>query len=437
MKNKLFYLTKTSLNRKIKSKWFLIVNILLIVCIIGLINMDNLINMFGGDFNKTTKIYVLNNTNIDTTDDLLIKYIDDTNKQFGDLENIDTVISSDSVNKLKNEIKDTENIVIEINNSDTNYISATVISNKSMGTILNQILNTSLNTMKTNIALELSDIDTELLLKINSPIVIDNIYLNDELNSKENMDIIMSTIFPIIILPFFMLTVFLIQMIGGEINDEKNTKSMEIIISNVSPVTHLTSKVLAGNLFVFMQALIFVFASLIGLIIRNLVGGNALFDMNFLGNNDIATSFITPEIISKITTIIPITILLMILSFVAYSILAGVLASMSTNAEDYQQIQSPIIIISVIGYYLAIMAGLFEGSIFIKVMSYIPFISCLLSPCLLLLGQIGVVDILISVGLLGLTIFFLIKYGLKIYKVGILNYSSSKLFRKMFRAVKK
>ena len=126
----------------------------------------------------------------------------------------------------------------------------------------------------------------------------------------------------------------------------------------------------------------------------------------------------------------------MLLTFIAYALLAGVLASMTTNIEDFQQLQTPIMIISLIGFYLAMSANLFEGSIFIKVVSYIPLISAILSPSLLILGQIGLVDILISIGLMIVTIFLLIKYGLRIYKAGILNYSSNGLWKKMFKALK-
>lgn len=66
----------------------------------------------------------------------------------------------------------------------------------------------------------------------------------------------------------------------------------------------------------------------------------------------------------------------------------------------------------------------------------IPFISCILSPVLLFLGQITIVHVLISVGLLLLVIYLLLKYGLRIYKVGILNYSSSNLWKKMLESVK-
>ena len=43
LKNKLEYLTKMSLDRKIKSKWFKIANILLAVLIIAVFNIDSII----------------------------------------------------------------------------------------------------------------------------------------------------------------------------------------------------------------------------------------------------------------------------------------------------------------------------------------------------------------------------------------------------------
>ena len=85
---------------------------------------------------------------------------------------------------------------------------------------------------------------------------------------------------------------------------------------------------------------------------------------------------------------------------------------------------------------MAIMAGVFKGSILIRICSYIPLISAILSPSLLVLGQIGIFDLVISFVLLVVFNYLLIKYGLKIYKVGILNYSSKDLWKKMFKALK-
>ena len=118
------------------------------------------------------------------------------------------------------------------------------------------------------------------------------------------------------------------------------------------------------------------------------------------------------------------------------SLLAGILASMTTNVEDFQNLQTPIVIILLTSYYLAMLASTFEGALFIKVLSYIPLISAILSPSLLVLGQIGVFDVCISIVLMIGCIYLLIKYGLRIYKVGILNYSSSGIWKKMLKSLR-
>ena len=89
-----------------------------------------------------------------------------------------------------------------------------------------------------------------------------------------------------------------------------------------------------------------------------------------------------------------------------------------------------------VGYYLAMFASMYESSLFIKLVSYVPLMSAIVAPALLLLGQYTIIDMVISIALLGVTIFLLIKYGSRIYKVGILNYSSSNLWKKMLGALK-
>jgi len=309
-----------------------------------------------------------------------------------------------------------------------------VIVNDKVDTIMFQLINASLNQVKINRAMNYYGIDSEKLALIEMPIEISKTSL-EESDIDSDSELLMGTIFPIVILPFFMLTIFLIQMIGAEINEEKSTKSMEIIISNISPATHFTSKLLSGNIFVLMQGGSLIVYALIGGFVRFITNGG-----NLLGNSDavseVVSSLSSIGVIDNLGIIIIFTLILMIITFIAYSLLAGILASVTTNMEDFQQLQTPIVVISLVGYYLTLMAVMFDGSMFIRIVSYIPFISSLLSPALLALGQIGIIDICISIVITTFTIFVLYKYGLKIYKVGILNYSSTDLWKKMFNAIK-
>ena len=108
---------------------------------------------------------------------------------------------------------------------------------------------------------------------------------------------------------------------------------------------------------------------------------------------------------------IPFFIIIIILSFLAYSLLIGVLASITTSMEDYQQIQTPVMIFLMLGYFLAIYASIFQGASFIKFMAFIPFISGILAPVMYTLGEITIVGLLISIVLLIVVCILLYKYG--------------------------
>ena len=152
--------------------------------------------------------------------------------------------------------------------------------------------------------------------------------------------------------------------------------------------------------------------------------------------NEYIKLFIESDVATRLTTGIPFFIALIVLSFFAYSLFIGVLASVTTSMEDYNQIQTPVMVFLMLGYFLAIYGSLFEGSVFINFMSYIPFISGILAPVMYIMGELSLTGLIVSIILLAITCFLLYKYGLKVYKVGILNYSSSKLWTKIFNALK-
>lgn len=447
MKNKLGFLTSVSLNRKVKNKWFLAANILLALIIIAGFNIDTIITAFGGDFNEKTQVYVIDNTN--EAYNIFKDQVNATNNSYnmvdtdsGKEEKKGTNFSVKKYDKSEKEVKklvdkEKKSIAIIINSDEENTITAKLISKDYLSMTDFQIMNTAINGTKSAIALKKSNVSPEELAEISAPIKLEREYLQKGKNEKgENSEMIMGFVFPLIILPFFMLTMFLVQMIGAEVNDEKTTRGMEIIISNVSPKTHFFSKVLAGNLFVLIQGgLLFLYSGL-GLLTKNLISSSNVVGgfTNEIGS--VVNEVLKSGIGEKLIYIIPLTLILMVLTFVAYSLLAGILASMTTNIEDFQQLQTPIIVISLIGYFLAVMSSGFSGSLFIKVFSYIPFISAILSPSLLMMGEIGIADIIVSIILTVITNMLLIKYGLKIYKVGILNYSSKGLWKKMLKALK-
>ena len=107
LKSKLEYLTKVSLERKIKTKWFLIANIILAVIIVGIINIDNVIKIFGGDFNETTKIYIIDNA---SSYDILTDQIKNSSKSILET-NFEISKYDKSIQDVKKEINKDNNII--------------------------------------------------------------------------------------------------------------------------------------------------------------------------------------------------------------------------------------------------------------------------------------------------------------------------------------
>ena len=404
MKNKLFFLSKMSLEKKIKTKWFLIANLIFAVLIVGLINIDSVIKVFGGDFNETQEILVIDEMN--TFDELKTSYLM-YQKYVSDYDDVTFTKYDKSYEEGEKEVKDNDKVLLVITSDDENYLKAKIISNQSLSKITSTLLSSALTSVKSEALLKEYNISSEMYQKINSGIDIENVVLDEE-NSEDNLAV--ASVMQILMLPIFMLIMFLVQMIGAEVNEEKSTKSMEIIISNVSPKIHFMSKVISSNLFVIIQGLLLIVYVVIGVVLRYILCGGSLMGEFDSEITDVVSSLSLAGVTNTLSYMIPIILIMMLLTFVAYSLLAGVLASMTTNLEDFQQLQTPIVIVSLAGYYLSMMAGFFKGSLFVRIMSYIPFVSVMLTPTLYVMGEITLYDLIGSIVLLIGTIYLLIKY---------------------------
>ena len=437
MKNKLMFLIGEGIKRKVNTRTFKIVNLILLLVIPILINIDTIIKFFGGDFENATQVYVIDETN--SLYDIFINTYEQTENFTLSQTEIEFKKAEETSDEIEKSIieEESKNIILTIKNSEDNIISAQITSFDEIDSGLEQRILSTLNTIRMSLALEESNIDAEELANIYKSVEITKNMLNTEYDeTAENIKAFSYALIPIFIIPFFIIVIFVIQMIGAEINEEKTSKSMEIIISSVSPKTHFISKMITVNAFVLFQSILILLYSALGLIVRSKIRGTGILESFGINLSEVGTMINASSLLQEIILSLPLVLLLLILSIVAYSLLAGILASMTTSIEDYQQLQTPLMILIMIGYYLALMASSFENATFITIFSVVPFISALLAPVLLIMGQIGITQIIISIVLLIIVIALFFRYGIRIYKVGILNYSTSKLWTKLFKAMR-
>ena len=428
MKNKFKYLVKYRLKKKIDTKWFKIVNVLLLILLVFLVNMDYFINLFGGDFEEKESIYVVDHVG---SFDTFSTYFNALASEMGSDE-YEIILDQDILNK-KEEIDD--EVVVVLNPSDTGYLEGEIVSFNAVSRTTYEMIVNALNAVKSELVLSTSGLTQEQITSLSSPVEITEKVLNEEAQNNETKENVGAIVTTVLIVPFFILIVTMVQMLGAEINDEKTSRGMEIIISSVPAKIHFISKVVAAISYVLIQGVLLLIYSGIAMLLRNILASSSAMSSTGMFS-EIITMLSDAGIFSLLAKGSIVLIILFVVSFIAYAITAAILASMTTNIEDFQQLQTPLMIIMLVGYYVALMAVMFDGSVFIHILGFIPLLSVMIAPTLYLIGEMSLLSLTLSTLLTVVVTYLLYKYGLRIYKVGILNYSSSKLWRKMFKSLK-
>ena len=193
MTNKLKFLTKISLKRKINTKWFVIANVIFAILIIGLLNMDAIINFFGGDFDETQIVYVNDSTN--KTYNILKMQNDNYKNLIDENENaFELKQTKKTVEEIFKDKKNKKAWYLTIETDDKNYLKATLTSEGYINTTSYAGISTIINNTKTIIAMEESNVSKEELSKISSPVTLEREILDESKKSEdENVQMIMST----------------------------------------------------------------------------------------------------------------------------------------------------------------------------------------------------------------------------------------------------
>lgn len=428
MKSKFGYLIKYSLKKKINTKWFKVVNILLCLLLVFIINMDSVINFFGGDFNEKDKIYVVDNAGSYNSFSNYLQTLAES-LDLGEYE----VILDNTVLNNKDELED--KVVVVINRNATDFIDSEIVSFDTVSRSTYEVIVNSLNAVKSEMVLQTSGMSADEIARLTSPVSITETVLNEDAKDNQTKEMLSGVVTTVVIVPFFILIVTMVQMLGAEINDEKTSRGMEVIISSVPAKMHFASKVLAALSYVLIQGGLLFLYGFLGVMIRKVMvsGSDAGIGGMFSETIEMLKNAGVFDLLLK--GAIPL-IILFIVSFALYAVVSAVLASMTTNNEDFQQLQTPLMIIMLVGYYVALMAVVFDGAVFINVLAFVPMLSVMIAPTLYLLGEMSLVALTLTTLVTIVATYIIYHYGLRIYKVGILNYSSSKLWKKMFKSLK-
>lgn len=408
MKSKRWFLLWFSLRRKIWRKSFFISNAIILAIIITLSNIDQIISFFSNDEPDVYEIYYEDTFN-QGYEVLLAQTINDLDD------------SEITVTLGQTEIVDESSINLRMDNSF-------VVSIESEASIPSSLYNAIVQSMNQIKLIEQSsqyDLSLEEVMRLSTPVIIERAILDEEVQSEEEVLIGQGTAY-VITVPLFIALVFVIQMVGMEIFEEKSTKSTEIILSNVTPQEHLFAKIASANLFSWFQFALFILFGLFGLTSRNAL-------MNLAP--ELAVVDIS-AFTSELTSVLPVVLILYIMTNITYSFIMAILSATAYEMEDFQKIISPLMITMVIGFYIGLFSIFVPDTTFSIVIAHIPLFSLFIAPALWVSGVLTWINILIIVFIQFALVYVLYRYGAKIYKQAILDYSGQGVFTRLWKVVR-
>lgn len=240
-------------------------------------------------------------------------------------------------------------------------------------------------------------------------------------NAKSDEELVQSIVLVYILLFAIYFAVMMFgNMIAMEVAKEKSSRVMEILISSVHPIKQLFGKILGTALLGIFQFAIFFAAGYIS--------------MQF-GSKTVALGEMKIDFSTIPISTIVYAIVFFILGYFLYATLAAMFGSIVSRIEELQQMMTPMTLLIVAGFVLAMTGLTTPDAMYIKITSFIPFFSPMLMFLRIGTSDPAIWEIILSIGLLIVTIVFFAILSAKVYRGGVLMYGKSASLKDLKKAM--
>ncbi len=402
---------KNEVERSIKNKWFVILNLLMLASVVVGLNFNNIKAL-------------LKSNNVDLSSHMEIMIEDKDNIAFKKLEEIFninenvTITKVDSIDEYKNENLSKDAILLKIEKSKTNYIDASIISQETVSSSYIDKIEQVLTSIKEKMLTDNKNLTQEEIAQIKEGVKIDRVFLSEKIDTDESITFLQIVSNYLI---FFILLLCL-NKIANTISQEKMSKSIEYILTSITTKEYLISKVISMCLTVVIQ---FIF-TLAYLVIAILV--SSLFTTLSVNTGDMNAIDLSSILSFKTMGYIGITLVFMCLTTFIQGIIQSVMSAKTTNIQEAGNATVFLVMLNLILYtiVLAMVSPLKEASVISYILSVIPIASMYFIPAMFVVGQASIIQIIISLIILIASIPLSLILAQKPFKNAILDYTNKK-----------
>lgn len=403
--SKLKRLTIFGVEQTFKNKFWIILNILMLLASIIYINFGTIKDIidknFGTEDKDILKVMIQDETN---SFEQKLKNVNDEKIQVVDYS--DTGIEEG-------------NILVDIKYDETDFIKVKITSSEYIDMNKYTKFEEIVNNVRDEEFARRNNLTIEDVKKASSKVEIERVItsLDKELFEKY------SRLFLIASLIIYMLFMFISSSLASTIGMEKVSRTTEYMLTGISENAYLWYNILQTNIVVIIQSALSAVYIVIATLIKSLLMSTFLGVDVSIASNGISDLTLNLNLEPQLILAIVIFLIQVILSILILSIIQAVLSSRVNNISD---ISNSTVLVLFFVIFATVLFPTFiptgeAVNIFLKIVSFIPVISAVAVPKLVLLGQIPNIIAIMSIVVSIVSIIFLTIFGSKEFKKGLLS----------------
>lgn len=383
---------------KVKAKSFMIFTAVVIILMLGASNINKIIDLFDDGPDKVGVV---------SSNDEIYKVIKSQGNQLDEGAKFNKVSEKQARSQVESEKLD-KAYIIKLN--DNQKLSGKILSEDTVSEQDKQKFKATLSTIQTQFvanSLDLSQGELKQLQAqsdVSSEVIANNAKSSNLSEAQKGFNT--AIVYLGIMLMFFIIFNYASQ-VAMEIATEKTSRVIEMIITSVSPVTHLFAKMAGVIAVALTQISIFVIVGVICFL---------TFDIS-----DMLQGFkVEPNELTLQLAVVGFVSL--IIGIFSYIILASILGSITSRIEDINQALMPMTLVSMIAFYISLFSVMNPDTLLVKIVSFIPLMSPFVMFVRASTPDVATWEIAVSVGLSVITIFVLLWIAVRSYKDTILSF---------------
>ncbi len=405
----IWIVTKFTAQEMLNRKSFRISTLIVLVLIVVGFNIPNLIQNFSDD--SSNNIVLLSDP--ENIFENQLDQFESSETELG-LKFENTPMSLDEIKNKINHGDINSAILIARDDQDQHVALTYVVRNTAtLEQIPTEVLN-ALDKLYTNIQLSKLNLTPQELARLNA-----NFSLEVEQAESQEIGGNIGVMMILSCLLFFAIY-FCAFQVSSAITIEKTSKIIESLVTSTSPRTIILGKTIGIGLVGLGQLLLFA--------VTAIICAHFCLDPELLAQMFDLSNF-TPLLALA-------TLVYFILGYFAYALLYALTGSTVSKPEDVQSANTPVVIITMIGFYLSYFTLLNPTSNLNLLAAILPISSPFCMPLRIMMGVATGWEVACSIAVLLVFCWLVSRFAIKIYSNAILNYGTKISLRNLFRLYK-